>query len=278
MKTFLIKAVGSYINLLSFISQTYAASKALTLFATPRKGKLSKPDYSYLSKAYLESVDYDNYEIMTYRWPGTGKTILLAHGWESNSARWKFIIEKLKALDLNIVALDAPAHGKSTGKQFNAILYSEFINVIAKKFNPEIIIGHSVGGMASIFFQSKYEHPAIKKLITLGAPSEFEGVLSRYSELMSYNSRVQKGLDTIIEKRFAYPPSHFSGAKFSKSINSEGLIIHDEADQIIPFDDALLYKNHYPKSSLISIKGTEGNAHGLKQQEVVEHILEFINS
>ena len=274
MKHLLIKAVGSYINLLSFISKEYAASKALNLFATPRKGRLSDKDKDYLSNAQQKSIAFDDYKIATYHWSGKGKTILLVHGWESNSARWKFIIEKLKTLNFNIVALDAPAHGGSSGKQFNAILYSQFINVIVKQFDPEIIIGHSVGGMASIFFQSKHKHPSVQKLITLGAPSEFMDILNRYSELMSYNSKVQKGLDNIIEKRFSHPPSHFSGAKFSESIDSEGLIIHDKEDRIIPFDDALLYKNHYPNASLVS---TKGNGHGLKQKEVIDHILEFIN-
>ena len=275
MKNLIIKTIGSYINLLSFISTEYAAEKALNLFATPRKGKLNEQDDEYLSKAYQEGIDYDEYEIMTYRWPGEGKTILLVHGWESNSARWKFLINQLIASDYNIVALDAPAHGKSSGKQFNAILYSEFINVVANKFDPEIIIGHSVGGMATVFFQSKYQNKSLKKLITLGSPSEFVGVMNRYSELMSYNTRVKNALDQFIEKKFQYPPSYFSGAKFSKEITSEALVIHDIEDDVIPYEDALLYEKNYPKASLVS---TKGNGHGLKQKEVTNHMLDFINA
>ncbi|WP_353779788.1 alpha/beta fold hydrolase [Winogradskyella sp. 3972H.M.0a.05] len=275
MKNLIIKTIGSYINLLSFISTEYAAEKALNLFATPRKGKLNEHDDEYLSKAYQEGIDYDEYEIMTYRWPGEGKTILLVHGWESNSARWKFLINQLIASDYNIIALDAPAHGKSSGKQFNAILYSEFINVVANKFDPEIIIGHSVGGMATVFFQSKYQNKSLKKLITLGSPSEFVGVLDRYSELMSYNNRVKGAIDRYIEKKFQYPPSHFSGSKFSKEITSEVLVIHDTEDEVIPYEDALLYEKNYPKASLVS---TKGNGHGLKQKEVTNHMLDFINA
>ena len=54
---------------------------------------------------------------MTYRWLGKKETILLAHGWESNSFRWKDLIVKLDtALDYNVIALDAPAHGRSSGE------------------------------------------------------------------------------------------------------------------------------------------------------------------
>ena len=69
---------------------------------------------------------------MTYYWEGNNKTILLAHGWESNSFRWKNLITELQRYGYSIVALDAPAHGDSGSKMFNAILYSEFINMLLK--------------------------------------------------------------------------------------------------------------------------------------------------
>ena len=52
----------------------------------------------------------------------------------------------------NIVALDAPAHGTSGSKIFNAVLYSKFIEVVCKEFKPSILMGHSVGGMAISYF------------------------------------------------------------------------------------------------------------------------------
>ena len=70
------------------------------------------------------------------------------HGWESNSGRWKNIIQRLQQEQYNIVALDAPAHGASGSSSFNAILYSKFITVVSKNFKPNFFIGHSVGGMA----------------------------------------------------------------------------------------------------------------------------------
>jgi len=275
MKNVIVKLIGGYINFLSLFSKEYAASKAIDLFAKPRKGKLTESDDEYLSKSYQEGIDFEDYEIMTYRWPGKNKTVLLAHGWESNSARWEFLIETLKTFDFNIIAVDAPAHGKSGSKQFNAILYSQFLNVVSKKFNPDIIIGHSVGGMATVFFQSEFQHEKLNKIITLGAPSEFVSVLERYSDMMGYNTKVRQGIDDFVIKKYNNPPSYYSGSSFSRKINSTGLIIHDKHDKIIPYQDALLYKEHFPDSSLIT---TEGFGHGLKHKDVTEHILEFIEA
>lgn len=275
MKNLIVKVVGSYVNLVSLFSKNYAAKLAINIFSRPRKGKINEQDYEFLSKAFQEEISFGDYDIMTYRWPGKGDTILLAHGWESNSARWQFLIEQLIELEFNVIALDAPSHGRSSGKSFNALLYSEFISVVTNKFKPEIIIGHSVGGMASVFSESKNQDKSIKKLITLGAPSEFQTVLERYSDMLGYNDNVRNAMNNYVYRCYGNYPNYFSGAKFAKSINAQGLIVHDVNDKIIPYSDALLYKDHFNNSKLIT---TKGFGHGLKQPKVSEHIIEFIQN
>lgn len=164
------KIVGKAINTISYVSKEFAANKAMSLFATPRKGKINAAQSKFLQSAETLELEYNGLKIMTYQWAGNGKTVLLVHGWESNSARWKNLMTKLQKHDCNIIALDAPAHGNSGSKQFNALLYAEFINVVSKKFNPEIIIGHSVGGMASVFFQKKTSIVPFKKIGFVGCP------------------------------------------------------------------------------------------------------------
>jgi len=275
MKQIIAKFIGGFINFISLFSPRFAGKMALNLFSRPRRIKLKELQKDFLMTAFIEDVEYENLSIMTYRWLGKKDTILLAHGWESNSFRWKPLIEKLKALDYNVVALDAPAHGRSSGKIFNAILYSECINVVAKKFNAKIIIGHSVGGMAAAFFQHKYQLQSLEKLILIGAPSNFVGVFSRYVKMMSYNNRVSKTMNNLIFERFNNKPDYFNSARLSESITAKGLIIHDELDQIIPFTDAKDYESFYKNSTLIT---TKGYGHGMKSDEVHNHIIDFVNS
>ena len=76
-------------------------------------------------------------------------------------------------------------------------------------------------------------------------------------------------------KHYNHLPEYFSAANFSKEITAKGLIIHDKKDRIIPFKDALKYKENYKNSELIS---TRGLGHGLKSEQVYTHILEFLNT
>jgi esterase/lipase len=275
MKVFIVNLIGFYFNFLSLFSSRYAAKKALTLFSTPRKGSITKNQYDFLNTAFKEELRHKDYTIMTYLWSGHNKSILLAHGWKSNSARWKTLIKTLQKLNYTIITLDAPAHGNSSSKFFNALLYAEFINVVIKKFKPNILIGHSVGGMAIVFSYHKYQFTHIEKMILLGTPSELTDVFKRYVDMMRYNKRIERQIKQLIFERFGKSPKDFSTAKFLEEAPFEGLIIHDEKDPIIPYKEAHLIKNNFKNSSLITTQNLE---HSLNSDTVRAHIIDFINS
>ncbi|WP_323788187.1 alpha/beta hydrolase [Psychroserpens sp.] len=274
MKNIFAKLIGAIINFIGLFSRRAASKIAIKLFSSPRRKRIKEVEKDFLETAFIEDLKYDDISIMTYRWLGKKDTVLLAHGWESNAVRWKDLILKLKALDYNVIALDAPAHGLSSGKLFNALIYSECINVVAKKFNAKIVIGHSVGGMATTFFLHKYQLPTIEKLVLLGVPSNFVGVFGRYVNMMGYTTRISKTMDDLILERFHNKPEHFNAAKFSETITAKGLLIHDKYDAVIPYSDAEDFKNFYKNSKLIT---TEGFGHGLQSETVNDHILTFVS-
>lgn len=275
MKQYLPKIIGFSINLISYFSSSRAAKIAIYIFSKPRKGKLKEEEINYLKSAIEKDIIYNNFTLKTYHWKGNKETVLLAHGWESNSFRWKDLIEILRNLDYTVIALDAPAHGNSGSKTFNALLYSECINATLKQFKVDTIIGHSVGGTASAIALDSKNKLSIKKLISLGAPSNFIGLVKNYNNMMGFNKNVIKAINIYYLKHFGYLPEYFTVANFSKNIQAKGLIIHDKKDRIIPYRDALEIKKHYQNAELIK---TMGFGHGLKSDKVYNHIIEFLNT
>ena len=67
----------------------------MSIFSTPLKGRIREADFDFLNSSFKEELSQGDFPVMTYRWVGKNKTILLAHGWESNSARWKLLINNL---------------------------------------------------------------------------------------------------------------------------------------------------------------------------------------
>ncbi|GAA4236102.1 alpha/beta fold hydrolase [Postechiella marina] len=275
MKAFIPKIIGFFINLFGVFSSKYAAQLAISLFSSPKKGNIKPNEAEYLNDAIHENIACNDITIKTYRWTGNKETILLAHGWESNTYRWKKLINILKDLDYNVIALDAPAHGDSTGKIFNALIYAECINKVAKKFEVSTIIGHSVGGMATVIALYNAPLSFTNKIVLLGAPSNFTGVFSRYKNMMGYSQKVSYALDQYILKNFNHLPDYFSTSNFSKELKAKGLVIHDEEDKIIPFQDGLDFKLNYSNATFIS---TKGFGHGLKSDSIYNHIIHFLKS
>ena len=60
-----------------------------------------------------------------------------------------------------------------------------------------------------------------------------------------------------------------------KNIKSQGLIIHDEEDDVIPYNDALLVKDSFNNASFISTKGL---GHSYNNPKVTDYINEFIET
>jgi pimeloyl-ACP methyl ester carboxylesterase len=273
VSSLVIKSVGRALNATSLVSSNYASKKALTLFASPRKGRYNQHQKMVIADAQQTNLKHNGLKIATYHWKANGPTVLLAHGWESNASRWAYILKDLKKQNFNIVALDAPVHGQSDGKLFSAVIYAEFLAEVIKYYKPMALIGHSVGGMASVFCQHNYNFNSIKKLVLLGAPAHFTGVFARYKEMMGYNRRISSGLDNLVLQRFGKPVEYFSAANFTQSISADGLIIHDKHDKIIPYEDALEFNSKYENAELIT---TTGFGHGLRDLSLTPRIIDFI--
>lgn len=275
MQKFLLKCIGKTINITSYFSSNYAATLAYKLFSTPRKGQITNNANNYLESATQEDIHVNDFTIRTYHWSGENDIILLAHGWESNSYRWKDLIETLKIKNYNIVAIDAPAHGNSGNKSFNALLYSQCIYAVAKKFKPHAIIGHSIGGTSSIFALHNHDMEFVNKLVTLGSPSQIDTIVNNYFTMMGFNNKVKKALNVFFLEHFGHLPEYFKAQNFLNGITAKGLVIHDKADKIISYADALDYKKYYKNAEFVK---TTGLGHGLKSDMVYKHITDFLSA
>jgi len=270
-----IKTIGAIVNLLSYISPNLAAKLAVYIFSKPRNAKLNQEALQYLNLATQKNLRYNNFYIKTYQWKGHTETVLLAHGWDSNSFRWKDLIELLKQEKYNVVAIDAPAHGGSGNNIFNAPLYAKTINAAVKEFSPQIIIGHSIGGTASIIALENHDMPCVKKMVLLGAPSNLAISVANYVKMMGYNKTVEKAIDQYYLKHFKHLPKHYCVENFFSNIEAQGLIIHDRKDRIISYKEALDIHRVYKNSKLIK---TIGLGHRLKSEKIYQHILDFLKA
>jgi len=265
--------IGKQLEIIALFSKKKANEKAFKLFCTPLKGRVKADQKEFLEKAKDRKIPIQGLEIQTYRWKGNGSTLLLIHGWDSNTYRWKTLIKKLQEDSYNIIALDAPAQGNSTGHLLNVVLYTDCVQTVIEAYQPEILIGHSVGGMTTVYNQYKYPNDTIQKLIVLGSPSELSLIMKGYQQTLGLSDHFMNALDQYFKIRFDMYYHEFSIAKFAKSVTQSGLIIHDRRDNIAPFAASQAIHKNWNNSQLMP---TNGLGHSLHDDSVNTAILEFM--
>ena len=268
-------SVGQYLNLLSKVDQQKAASKAFQVFCTPRKGKILPHQMEFLGSAKKEKIVVKKEEIQLYHWHGEGKTVLLVHGWESNSYRWRSLVSDLQKKNYNIISIDAPAHGASAGKTINVFFYAECVQRVIADYKPSYLIGHSIGGMTCIFNHFHYQNKVVEKIVSLGAPSEFQKIMLHYQNLLKLKSPVMQELEVSFQKNFGFKFEEFSAARFVSEFKIPGLIIHNDIDKVVPIESSISIHKNWQNSIFIK---THSLGHSLYSKEVNQAILEFFEN
>ena len=266
-------AYGQYFNLLELFSGKTAATTAFDVFCIVRKGRIQPQQMPYLQQAKYTVETINNHQIQTYRWKGEKSTVLLVHGWESNSFRWRNLVAKLKAANFDIIAFDGPGHGYSSGTKMHVPLYAQCAQHIISKYRPQFVIGHSVGGMTALYNEYKNPDSSIEKIVTIGSPSEFYDIMKHFQQLLNFNNRVLGALDQFIQERFGFSIQEFSTSEFVKTNTKKGLLIHDELDAIAPFQASENVHANWKDSTLVKTKGL---GHSMHQDQVNERIISFL--
>lgn len=182
----------------------------------PMKDMLS--EYSFKT----QTTTLDSLEI-AYIKEGTGKiNLLFVHGLSSNSDAWSKNIETLKK-DYTCIAIDLPGYGKSSKPDvvYTPSYFSEVIHQFIEnlELNNVVLIGHSMGGQASVKFASTYPD-ALEKLILI-APAGLEQFTETSASIMKSfftPELVKMTSDAQIEKNYALN-FHEQPVEVSKMIN-----------------------------------------------------------
>ncbi len=266
------KMVGGLLNIVGIVFPNKISKIALDIFSKPRGGEIKHYHQKFLDNFEQKDLSLNDDLIRTYYLDkGHKESILLAHGWESNSARWKKLVKYLENTPFNIVMLDAPAHGGSGSEIFTGIIYGDMVNIVVDHYKPKVIIGHSVGAFASAYCLFKYKPTSIKKFVILASPDKIADILEQYFNIIGLSKRVRKAFYKNFTSWFPHPSSYYSAANFMTNSQYDGIIIHDEEDTINEYYNGVAIHKAWDRSRLIL---TNGLGHGLQSKEVYQLVVD----
>lgn len=262
-------------KILQKIHPKLAANFAEKLFTTPIKHKTPKRELemdanSIQKKVFIQKIKTS---IQVYQYGSGTKKALLCHGWSGRGTQLVTIANALLDEGYTVVSFDAPAHGKSTGKQTHM---REFIDCILELNNTEgpfdICIGHSLGGMAILNAQSKGIQT--QKIVTIGSANIIENIIKEFVKAISLKPKVATLLQKSLEKQFKETVHHYSSYIVAQDINIPVLVIHDEDDKDVPVRCGHEIRQNL-KNGTLMITQKLGHRKILGNPDVIEKIIAF---
>lgn len=258
------------------VSRPAAGRLCYRVLSRPPRKAPTDEEALFLAAAEQRTMVLNKMHIQVYHWPGKGPKVLLAHGWNSQSARWQIFGTQLQELGYDVYALDAPAHGQSTGRSFALPFYAEAMNELVLSIQPQAIIGHSAGGMASIYFMHRYQQtPRPERLALIATPAELTHFMDSFQRILGLKAGVMQELEREFSRRFKRSFSYFSTAAFLEQLDRPGLIIHDEQDDVAPVQGAHRMAKIWTESELML---TQGLGHSVQHERVRERLLNWLES
>ncbi len=233
-----LKYIRTKFKLLSTLSKRKAAIKAFQLFCTPQYRNKKKLPRVFEEAENLHFIFKDT-SIRGYRWnhPAEKKALIL-HGFESSVVNFDRYVKPLIKKGYEVLAFDAPAHGRSTGRTINALLYKEFIVTVCKKYGPiQSFMGHSLGGLAVSLALEELKHNADWKVALIAPATETTTAIDSYFNFLKLDGQVRKEFNKVIQELSGHRPEWFSVARAIKHVKAQVLWAHDKNDDMTPISD-----------------------------------------
>ena len=213
-------------------------------------------------------------EIIVYEYGNSPKKVLLAHGWSGRGTQMSKIAKALVQNGYSTLSFDAPAHGKAPGKMSSMLYFSEAIHLMEEKYGPfEALVGHSLGGMASL--RAIKEGLKVKRLVIIGTANSITAITINFVENLKMNKKVAERMKAYFDMKFGEDMDAHSGAVSAKNVSTPTLVIHDTEDVDVHVTSAYEIAEALDNSELYITTGL-GHRRILGDQKVINKITTFI--
>lgn len=265
-------------KLLSKVSPTKAAEEAFKLFCTP----LIKPTIN-LSNQFKQAerlqfvVQGHTVKGFRFNHHANSKKILIVHGFQSAAFKFDHFIKPFTSLGYEILVFDAPAHGASTGKRLHALLYKDMIQHVDQLYGPiDTYITHSLGGLATSLALEEKNIPT-QKLILIAPATETTSAIKMIFQILPLPYNVQQAFERVITKINNQPSSWYSVARVVPQLKCKVLWIHDEYDELTPFEDVKKILHQHLPNVTFMITQHLGHRRIYHSRQVLERIKTFLH-
>lgn len=268
--------MGAVIRGVDRLSPRLGARVAARVFLTPRRARLPERERQWLAHARPETFAVGPFELSGHRWSRTGEPVLLVHGWEGRGSQLGGLALALTRAGLQPISIDLPAHGSSRGAQTNLVEISRAIAAMVGHLGGvRGIVAHSFGAAGTTV--ALRDALPVERLVYLAPAEDFEHFPRVFSRWLGLSRPLSERMRQTIEGRIGITMEELRGRLLAPRMRAPLLIIHDEDDLDVPWQDGRTYAEAWPGSTLLTTRGL-GHRRILREPGVAEAVVEFLSA
>ena len=252
---------------------------AWRVFTTPRRLPVKAWEAPALAGARCRTVTAETGPVAVYEWgPVAAPAVLLVHGWEHRASFWRAWVGPLRAAGYRVVALDGPAHGASAGRRTTLTDFGGAVQAVVDTLGAvRAIVAHSFGAASVAGLPVRLPAGAVlPRLVLISAPVGPRVVAERFAAFLRLPpDLVRRFADHIVRSTGRAADSFAVAAAGPGTRAAQVLVLHDEADEIIPFAEGQQIAAAWPGARLHATRGL-GHNRILRDAGAIESAVAFI--
>lgn len=215
--------------------------------------------------------------IATERWGEGSRPVYLVHGWGGWRGQLGGFVEPLIARGCSVVAFDMPSHGESGPgvlgpRRTHGVEMMDALHATVEHHGkPAAIVAHSLGAAITAFAVGDgLIAPERLGFIapTLGPAAHIEAA----ARMLGAGPRTEAAMVNRITSIVGRPITDFDT---TKRPGPATLIVHDQKDKEVPYDEATRLAAAWPEARLLTTDGL-GHRRILRATAVVDEITNFV--
>jgi pimeloyl-ACP methyl ester carboxylesterase len=174
------------------------------------------------------------------------RPVLVVHGWASRSEHMMAVIEGIRQTGRDVVAIDLPGHGRSSGRKLNIRLGVTAIDAAWQRYGPfSAMVGHSFGGVVVLnAAQGSIEGiPANRpeRMALISSPASVPGLFARVAGWLGISGRARRAFEDEVIRLTGRPLCRFDGVSQLAEVGVPTLIVHARDDKEVDCEAAETY-------------------------------------
>ncbi|MCJ8518142.1 pimeloyl-ACP methyl ester carboxylesterase [Pseudorhizobium tarimense] len=291
MPSFALKIIRPFFSIGSSLAPRITSGIAFALFClTPsrrpvgvRAEKVHAEGQKRLDATQAMPFPLGKTTVMAYRFNGgvqsSGRRFLVVHGWGSAAAYISALAEGLAAEGDEVVVLDFPGHGRSSGRQLHMRMAVDAIVEAERRFGPfDGAVGHSFGGASLMLAAGGVIQGAGRisppRLAIIGAPSRIEWLFDAFAAALGLGVKAKQGLIRHAEEIAGARLADFDTVVVARKIRTPLLVVHAEDDKEV--DAAHAQRFSAVPTAVIHWANGLGHRRIISDGEVIARIRSFL--